>query len=31
VVFATNQLEPNTAFVLPADTIAGIIQKALFP
>jgi D-alanyl-D-alanine carboxypeptidase len=31
VVFANNQLEPNTAFVLPADTIAGIIQKALFP
>jgi hypothetical protein len=26
-----NQLEPNTALVLPADTIAGIIQKALFP
>jgi hypothetical protein len=31
VVFANNQLEPNTAFVLPGDTIAGIIQKALFP
>ena len=31
VVFANNQLEPNTNFVLPADTIAGIIQRALVP
>jgi D-alanyl-D-alanine carboxypeptidase len=31
VVFANNQLEPNTNFVLPADTIGGILQKALVP
>jgi len=30
-VFANNQLEPNTVFVLAADTIANIIVKELFP
>jgi D-alanyl-D-alanine carboxypeptidase len=31
VVFANNQLEPNTLFVLPADAIATLIVKELFP
>jgi len=31
VVFANNQLEPNTNFVLPADAIAEVIVKELFP
>lgn len=31
VVFANNQLEPNTNFVLPADAIADVIVKELFP
>ncbi|MBL8893904.1 MAG: hypothetical protein JNJ53_04840, partial [Rhizobiales bacterium] len=31
VVFANNQLEPNTNFVLPADAIADAIVKELFP
>jgi D-alanyl-D-alanine carboxypeptidase len=31
VVFANNQLEPNTLFVLPADAIANTIVKELFP
>ena len=30
-VFANNQLEPNTLFVLPADAIANTIVKELFP
>lgn len=31
VVFANNQLEPNTNFVLPADAIADAIVNELFP
>jgi D-alanyl-D-alanine carboxypeptidase len=31
VVFANNQLEPNIPFTIPADTIAALIYKELFP
>ncbi|MBL8905961.1 MAG: hypothetical protein JNM20_04715 [Rhizobiales bacterium] len=31
VVFANNQLEPNSNFILPADRIAALIVKELFP
>jgi D-alanyl-D-alanine carboxypeptidase len=31
VVFANNQLEPNIPFTVPADTIAALIYKELFP